>query len=99
MSHKNDDKDAFEKKHQAKIDEMKAEIDRLKAKARQAEAESQVKYEQKIKELETLKDEAEERLDSLKKSSKDAWSDISGGLESATQSLATAIKAASKEFK
>jgi hypothetical protein len=28
-----------------------------------------------------------------------AWADISTGLESATQSLATAIKAASQDFK
>lgn len=94
-----DDKEAFEKKHEAKIEEMNAEIDRLKAKAKQSEADSQIKYEEKIKELEALKDKAEERLEGLKKSSKDAWTDVSKGLESATQSLATAIRAASKEFK
>jgi hypothetical protein len=43
-----DNKEAFEKKHEAKIEEMKAEIDRLKAKAKQSEADSQIKYEEKI---------------------------------------------------
>lgn len=92
-------KDAFEKKHEAKIEEMKAEIDRLKAKAKQSEADTQIKYEEKINELEALKGQAEEKLEGLKKSSENAWSDISKGLESATQSLTTAVKAASSEFK
>ena len=43
-----DNKEAFEKKHEAKIEEMKAEIDRLKAKAKQSEADSQIKSEEKI---------------------------------------------------
>ncbi|WP_404401025.1 coiled coil domain-containing protein [Idiomarina seosinensis] len=93
------DKEAFEQKHEAKIEEMQAEIDRLKAKAKQAEADSKVKYQERISELEALKAKADEKLEIMKKSSKDAWTDVSTGLESATQSLATAIKAASKEFK
>jgi len=30
---------------------------------------------------------------------KDAWSDVSKGLESATESLSTALKSASQQFK
>lgn len=41
------DKEALEKKHEAKIEEMKAEMDRLRAKAKQAEANSEIKYKEK----------------------------------------------------
>lgn len=93
------DKNAFEQKQEAKIEQMNAEIERLKAKAKEADAESRIKYQEKVDELEALRGVAKTKLDKLKQSSESAWTDISKGLDEATMSLATAIKNASQEFK
>ncbi len=49
------DKNAFEQKQEAKIEQMNAEIERLKAKAKEADAESRIKYQEKVDELEALR--------------------------------------------
>ena len=92
------EKQAYEKKVRAQYDEWSAEIDKLKAKANNVEADMQLEYEEKIKELRTLQAAAEEKLEELKNSSDDAWEDVKAGLDAAWDSLGNALRSARSRF-
>jgi len=92
-------KDAYEKKLQAQLDEWGAEIDKLKAKADNAQADAQLEYQEQIKELRSMKNVANEKLSELKNASVDAWQDLKAGIDSAWDSLGNAMKSAASKFK
>jgi len=91
-------KDAYEKKLQSQLDEWSADIDKLKAKADNAEADTQLEYYKQIEELRTMQETADEKLAELKDSSDDAWEDLKAGVENAQDSLAHAMKSAASRF-
>ncbi len=92
-------KQTYEKKLQAQLDEWGAEIDKLKAKADKAEADTQLEYYKQIEELRLMQETANKKLAELKAASDDAWEDLKAGLESAWDSLGNALKSASSKFK
>jgi multidrug resistance efflux pump len=92
------DKQAYEKKLQARYDEWSAEIDKLKAKADSAEADLQLKYQQKIGELTAMQEAAGDKLDELKNSSSDAWQDLKSGADAAWRSVDNAMRSAGSRF-
>ncbi|HUU73630.1 MAG TPA: coiled coil domain-containing protein, partial [Burkholderiales bacterium] len=85
------EKQAYEKKLQAKLDEWSAEIDKLKAKADSAEADVQLDYNRRIDGLRSMQQAANERLVALRDASDNAWQDLKGGMESALDSLGNAL--------
>ena len=91
-------KEAYEKKLQARLDEWSAEIDKLKAKADKKEANAQLDYHKKIEELESMRDAAKGKLVELKEARDDAVEDIKAGIESAWDSLGSALKSATSRF-
>ncbi len=91
-------KDAYEKKLQSQLDEWAADIDKLKAKADNAEADAQLEYYKQIEELRTMQKAANDKLAELKNSSDDAWEDLKAGVDNAQASLAHAIKSATSRF-
>lgn len=92
-------KEAYEKKLQAQLDEWGAEIDKLKAKADQAEADAHIEYQKQIEELQSMQATASEKLAELKASGDDAWEDLKAGAENAWSSLGDALKSAVDRFK
>lgn len=92
-------KEAYQKKLQAELDEWKAEIEQLKAKADKAEAESQLEYYKKIEELRTMQDEARTKLTELEQAGDEAWGDLKAGLDNAWDSLRSAMRSAKERFK
>ena len=92
-------KEAYEQKLQAKLDEWGAEIDKLKAKADNAEADAQLEYYKRIEELRTMQESATNKLAELRDAGDDAWEDLKAGIESAWDSLGSALKSASSRFK
>ena len=92
------DKQAYEKKVQARLDEWSAEIDRLKAKAADLEADAQLEYNERIEALRTLRDSAAEKLEKLRKSGDDAWEDLKGGVDEAWTKLEAAFLQAKSRF-
>ena len=92
-------KEAYEQKLQAKLDEWGAEIDKLKAKADNAEADAQLEYYKRIEELRTMQESATNKLAELKDAGDDAWEDLKAGIESAWDSLGSALKSATSRFK
>ncbi|TBT04037.1 coiled coil domain-containing protein [Vibrio parahaemolyticus] len=92
-------KKAYEKKLQTQLDEWRAEIDKLKARADAVEADTQLKYYKQVEKLCVMEVEARQKLDELKESSDDAWEDLKAGLDSAWDALNGSIKSAISRFK
>ncbi len=92
-------KEAYEKKLQARLDEWSAEINVLKAKADNAEADAQIEYYKQIEELKSMQASADGKLAELKEASDEAWEDLKFGIESAWDSLGSALKSATSRFK
>lgn len=93
------EKEAYEKKLQAQLDEWGAEIDRLKAKADAAGADAQLEYNKQLDELRSKRAAANEKLAELKATSGDAWEDLKDGITKAWGSLSDAMKSAKDRFK
>lgn len=91
-------KEACEKKLQAQPDEWNAEIDKLKAKADKAEADTQLEYYKQIEDLREQQQAAQAKLNELRQSSEDAWEDLKAGIESAWDSLGKAVRSAALRF-
>jgi len=91
-------KKAYEQKVRAQLDEWQAEVDKFRAKAADAEADTKIAYYRRIDELRAMQDRAEDRLEDLKQSGDDAWDDLKAGVESATQSLSESMTTARSRF-
>ncbi len=92
-------KNAYEQKLQAKLDEWKADIDKLSAKAEQAEADTKLEYQKQVEDLKKRREDMRERLGELKKSGDSAWEDVKAGIENAWTSLEDAMRKATQRFK
>jgi DNA repair exonuclease SbcCD ATPase subunit len=67
-----DEKEAYQRKIEAKVDQWRAELDKLRAQAREAQAEGRL---QAISSLKTLQQEATRRLEELKAAGESGWQD------------------------
>ncbi len=94
-----DEKQLYEQKLQAQLDEWKADIDKLKAKADGARADAQLELKRQIDELELKLQDGRSRLAELSKASGEAWVTLREGMESAWESLSTAMSEAASKFK
>lgn len=93
------DKELYQQKMQAQLDEWKAEVDKLKAKASGASADAQLEMNKQIKALESKIEEGKAKLSELAKAGEDAWESIKDGVESAWGSLKSAVSDAASKFK
>ncbi len=93
-----DEKKLYEQKLQAQLDEWRAEIDKLKAKANSASADAQLELSRQIEDLEVRLEEGSNRLSELSQASGEAWVKLREGLESAWDSLSTAMAEASSKY-
>ncbi len=91
-------KEAYQQKIEAQLDEWKAEIEKMKAQARNADAEAQLEYYKQIEELRMKQETAREKLGELKQAGEDAWEDMKSGIELAWGSLGEAMKSARSRF-
>jgi uncharacterized coiled-coil DUF342 family protein len=80
-------KEAYLNKLQSRIDELGAEITKIKAKADQAEANVQLEYYNDIEELRSLQDDANSKLAKLKDTSDDVWEELVAGIDNAWDSI------------
>lgn len=94
-----ENKEAYVEKLQAKMDEWNADIKKMEAKARQAEADSKITYEKELADLRAKRKDLEEKITRLQQSGEGAWQDLKVGIESAWHSLDNAMKSAASRFK
>jgi len=94
-----DMREAYQRKIEAQLEEWKAEIKRMKAKADKADADVQVEYYKQIEDLQSKQKVAQKKLKVLKEAGEGAWEDLKSGVELAWESLGEAVKSANSRFK
>jgi len=92
-------RETYIQKLQAQLREWDAEIDRMKAKADQAEADMRAQYEAQIKEMQGKQQAAWEKLEEMRQASDSAWEDLKAGMEIARDAFGNAVKSALGRFK
>ena len=93
------DRDAYVDKMKAKIDEWNADLAKLEAKSREAEADLRLKYDHQITQLREQRNEAEERLRELQKASEESWRRLREGMEAAWDDMTRAFRDAADRFR
>jgi uncharacterized coiled-coil DUF342 family protein len=93
------EKELYKQKFQAQLDEWKADIAKLKAKAVGAKADAQIEMNKHVKELDRKIQEANTKLSELASASEDAWDTAKKGVESSWGSLKAAFRDAASKFK
>ena len=93
-----DYKDAYKQKLKARLDQWRADIDRLEAKAAEARADARLKYQSEVRDLRAMQDEAREKLKQLSKAQGEAWRDLQSGFETAWDALGQAVRRATDRF-
>lgn len=93
------EKERYKQKVQAQLDEWKADIAKLKAKASGAKADAQIAMNKQVEALERKLQDAQAKLSELAEASEDAWDSVKKGGESAWDSLKSAVSDATSRFK
>jgi len=91
--------EAYAKKVEARLEELDAQIDVMKAKAKGAEAEAQLEYTRHLSELREKRKEAGRKLNELRAAGDDAMDDLQAGMENAWKELKSAVDQAKTRFK
>jgi len=94
-----DTKEAYQKKLEAKLDEWKAEIDKLKARAKGASADTRAQYSEQIEKLQSKREEGKQKLDELRRAGSESWGDLKSGIEKAWKEIEGAFQSAKSRFK
>ena len=93
------DKELYQQKKQAQLDEWKAELDKLKAKASEASADKKIELNKEIERLDSKVEEGKAKLAEIEGASEDAWDSVKDGVESAWDSMKHAFSDAASKFK
>lgn len=91
-------REVYVEKMKAKLDEWNAEIDKLEAKSRQAEADAKKVYQKQIESIKEKRRETRVNLDEMRQAGEGAWQDLKAGVENAAASLGEAIRSAQSRF-
>jgi len=89
----------YEKKLDAELRDLNAQVDLLKAKAGTVQAEVKLEYGKAIDALQHKLHHAKGKLQELKTAGDDAWEDIRTGAEKAWDEMKAAYRDASSRFK
>lgn len=93
-----DKRKTYEEMIDAQLEEWKAQITLLKARADKAKAEVKIEYYKTIETLQCRQNEARAKLDKLKTSGDEAWEDLKTGAEKAWADVKTAFHDATSKF-
>ncbi len=89
---------AYIDKFKAQLDLWTAEINRLEAKAKLADADTRIEMDKQISALRSRRDAAQDKITELQGASEDAWDDLRTGFEDAWSSLRTGFEDAASRF-
>lgn len=92
-------RDAYIAKLNATLDAWNAEIERLSARARQAEADTRIEYQKQIEKLKQKRTEIQQKVTEIGRSGEGAWEDLKSGLDLAWEAMNEALKSAAARFK
>jgi len=91
-------KDAYREKIEAQIEEQRARIELLKAKAKRAAADAKIMVYEEIGDADAKLAALKEKLRELGNASGDAWQEMKGGVEQAWADLAESCQRAARRF-
>lgn len=92
-------KENYQLKIQAQLDEWRADIDRLKEKAKKAPAEGRQKYQESIDRLELRMNEGKAKLKDLKESTDEAWDSVREGADSIWDTMKATFAEVKEKFR
>lgn len=81
------EKELYQQKKQAQLDEWKADVDKLKAKASEASADAQLEINDEIEALEGRIEKGKNRLAEVGDATEDTWESIKDSVEDAWDSM------------
>ena len=93
------EREAYEQKMNARLLKWDAQMQVLKARAKEAGANAKAEIGKELDDLEKRSDVAREKLRELRNSSGEAWQDLKAGLDNSWRSLQGALEAAKSRFK
>ncbi len=94
-----EDTKPYKARLEARMQELDAEVDKLKAQAKMASADQKARYNEYLDALDEKRESMKNKLAGLKDDSEDAFDEIKAGMKDAWQRLAIAKKAAEAQFK
>ncbi|WP_107852587.1 sll1863 family stress response protein [Oceanimonas marisflavi] len=93
------ERELYQQKAKARLDEWKAELDKLKAQAEQADADTRIELNRQIKTMKAQIEQGENKLDELSEAGEQSWEELKQGFENAWNSLSDAFGKAADKFK
>ena len=91
-------REAYQQKLEAKLNETKADIDKLKAKADSAQADAKLEMYEDIERLRKREERVQAKLIELGEAGESAWEDVKAGAESAWEDLRSSFEKARDRF-
>jgi len=92
-------KDSYEEKAEARLRELKRQIDDLNAKASKQGSEARKQFDRQMADLDRQRVTVQRQLEKLKTSSQQAWRDMKPNLDAAMKNLETAYQRAAADLK
>lgn len=92
-------RDEYLEKFKANLDEWNAEISKLEAKAREAQAEAKIRYDKQLESLREVRDDAQKKFIDLQNATTEAWDVMLQGTEKAWQTWVNAFDDARSKLK
>jgi len=89
---------AYLEKFEARLNQYRADVLKMRAKASEATADAKIQYENALKTAAERQERAEKKLNEIRHSSDEAWTDLKQGFEQAWDDFSDAVKTASKRF-
>lgn len=91
-------REVYEQKVQVMLDELNAEIDKLKAKEDKAEADTKIKYSEEIKKLSIMQDQFSKKLTELKDAGDSTWEELKSDIEKLSGLVESTLRSAISKF-
>ncbi len=92
-------KEDFQKEAQAKLDDFSQRIEVLKARARDAGADTRSQMKPVLDDLEIKQEALKDKIDELKAAGADSWKELKSGVDQAAEDLKKAYDRAAARFK
>ena len=92
-------RDEYLQKFKTQLDEWNADIDKLQARAREAQADAQAQYHEQIKALQEMRDDALSRYNEMQNATVEAWDALAEGAEKTWQTWVDTFDKARSKFK
>lgn len=93
------DQSLHTQKFKAQLDEWKADIDKLKARATGASIDAQIDMQKRVDALDAMMVEANAKLDALAAAGADAWGELKANVEQTWDGLKSSIHDAMEKLK